>query len=261
VDLAKGIVVDEGVPASALTSSFGQLTVDLEGARWLVKQAFGAVADAGVERAFGGYLIGRISITASKTRLTRMLPKDVRALFPKIRTLKGAYTKQTVSSKFLRMSAREADDLRAAIDPLTFVKPGRGSSSRWAARVSRQMARLDVALTFVLAFGVEAGFSWYEDMQMRDIYGLTNQQMAYRAALQGAGGLVSAGIVMGLGYIAFGTVFPPIYFAVPVGLAGEFLWEVIVVPYVYETRGLYGAHEPRPWWLGGHCLVQGSPLL
>jgi hypothetical protein len=55
VDLARGTVVAaQGLPAAALTSSFGQLAVELEAARWFVKEAFGAVADAGVQQAFGG---------------------------------------------------------------------------------------------------------------------------------------------------------------------------------------------------------------
>jgi hypothetical protein len=254
-------VAAEGVPAAALTSSFGQLTADLEGARWLVKQAFGAVADAGVQQAFGGYVIGRISITASKTKLTRRLPRWAQEVFPDIRTLKGTYTMQTVWSTFAVRSASEVDELRVAIQPLTVAKPGSGISKKWAARVTRQMRRLDVIGSFVLAFGIEAGLSWYEDMQMRDIYGLTDQQIASRAALQGFGGLISAGMVAGLGYMAFGTVFPPVYVAVPVAMVGECLWEAIAVPYLYESTGLYGANEPRWRWWEGRPLIEGSPLL
>jgi hypothetical protein len=148
-------------------------------------------------------------------------------------------------SRFLFMSAREADDLRAAIDPLTLVKPGRGSSSRWAARVTQRMARLDVAASFVLAVGVDVCFSVYEDVQMRDIYGLTDQQIVYRAAVRGLGGGISAGIVMGLGWVVLGEVFPPLWFAIPVLLCAELFYEQLAVPTVYSRYGLYGSYEPR----------------
>jgi len=118
-----------------------------------------------------------------------------------------------------------------------------------------------VALTFVLAFGVEAGFSWYEDMQVRDIYGLTDEQIAYRAVVHGAGGLVSAVGVMALGYCALGTAFPPLYFAIPVGIVVNALWDAVAVPHLYESMGLYGLNEPQWRWWEGHPLIEGSPLL
>ena len=42
----------------------------------------------------------------------------------------------------------------------------------------------------------------YEDMQMRDIYGLTNEHIAKRALVRGAGAGLSVGIVMALGSYA-----------------------------------------------------------
>jgi len=245
VDLAKGIVVAEGVPASALTSSFGQLTVDLEGARWLVKETFGAVADAGVQQAFGGYVIGRISITASKTRLTRMLPKHVRALFPKIRTLKGTYTKQTVSTLLIR-SASEVDHLRVAAHPLTVAKPGSGISRKWAGRVTRQMARLDVIGSLVLAGVIEGGFSLYEDLQMRDIYGLTNAQIATRALVRIGGGVLAAYVGLTVAAMVGGPAVVVAAAGIMAAVAVQAAWDWWVAPLIFRWRDLYGPYEPRP---------------
>jgi hypothetical protein len=82
-------------------------------------------------------------------------------------------------------------------------------------------------------------------MQMRDIYGLTNEQIAYRAAVHGAGGALSALVVIGLGYAIAGTVCPPVWFALPIFIFSEMLYEQLAVPTVYSRYGLYGAYEPR----------------
>jgi len=246
VDLAKGIVVTEGVPAAALTGSFGQLTVDLEGARWLVKQAFGAVADAGVQRAFGGFVVGRITISASKTKLTRMLPRWAQEFFPDIPTLMGTYTKQTVRSRWLLRSASELEALKAAIHPLTVAKPGSGISRKWAATVTRPMARLDVIGSFVLAVGIEVGFSLYEDIQMRDIYGLTNEQIATRALVGIGGGVLAAGA----GLTVAAMVGAPAVVAAAAGImaavAVQAAWDWWVAPRLFRWGALYGPYEPRP---------------
>jgi hypothetical protein len=238
VDLAKGTLVAEGMPAAALTSSFGQLTVEVGAARWLLKEAFGAVADAGQQSVLGGFGIGRIAISASKTRLTTMLPRGVQNLFPDIGALKGTYTRETVWSRFMFMSASEADDLRAAIDPLTFVKPGRGSSSRWAARVTQRMARLDVMVSFALAVGVDVGFSLYEDIQMRDIYGLTKEQIFGRALVGGFGGAAAAGAAMAVGGLVTVAWLPPVAIPILVAVAVELAWEWWVAPAVFGGLNL-----------------------
>jgi hypothetical protein len=190
-------------------------------------------------------VIGRISITASMTRLTRRLPKDVRALFSDIRTLKGTYTMQTVWSRLRLWSASDLAEVKAAVDPLAVAKPGSGISKKWAARFSRPMARLDVIGSLVLAGAIEGGFSLYEDMQMRDIYGLTDQQMVGRTFVRGVGAGVSTGVVMGLGWLILGEVCPPLWFAVPVFLCAEALWERGIAPIWYQHMGLYGSYEPR----------------
>ena len=185
-DVAKGTLVDEGLPAAALTSSFGGLSVDLEGSRFLVQQAFGALAEVGQRRALGGYQIGRITISASRTRLTTMLPRGVQELFPAIATLRGTYTKQAVSSGIRAMRSGEIEAIRAAIEPLTVVKAGRGSSSRWAARTAEGFLSLELMGSFMAAGAVDVGFSLWHDIPMRDVYGLTNQQIAVRAVVRGS---------------------------------------------------------------------------
>jgi hypothetical protein len=174
-----------------------------------------------------------------------MLPKHVRALFPKIRTLKGTYTKQTVST-FLIRSASELDDLRVAADPLTLAKPGSGISRKWAGRVTRQMARLDVIGSFVVAAGVDVFFSLYHDMQMRDVYGLTDEQIVRRTVLAGAGGFLAATAVVAVGYLAFAGSLPPVGVGILVAVGVELAWEGWVEPFVFRKRNLYGPYEPRP---------------
>jgi RHS repeat-associated protein len=245
VDLAKGTLVSEGLPAAALTSNFGQLAVDAGAARWFVKEAFGALAEAGQQSVFGGLTVGRIAISASRNRLTTRLSSGVQDLFPDIGKLKGTYTKQTVWSRFLSLSAREADDLRAELGALEFVKPGRGSSSRWAARVTQRMARLDLMVSFVLAVGVDVGFSLYEDIQMRDIYGLTNDQIAYRAAVRGVGGLTAVFAATAVGGAVSVAWLPPVAIPILVALGVEVAWELWVEPFVFGEAGLYGPYEPR----------------
>jgi YD repeat-containing protein len=145
---------------------------------------------------------------------------------------------------------------------LYYTHDGRGSSSRWAARVSQRVLRLDVMVSFVLAVGEDVGFSLYEDIQMRDIYGLTNEQIAYRAVVRGTGGLVTVGVVMGLGYLVLGTAFPPLLFAVPVAIGVELLWEATAVPIIFEFGGLYGAYEPRrTLQFDTGRAIAGSPLM
>lgn len=246
VDLAKGTLVAGGMPAAGLTSSFGQLTVHLGAARWLMKEAFGAVADAGQQRVFGGLLMGRIAISASKTRLATMLPRDVQELFPAIATLKGTYTKQTVSSGILAMSEGEMAEIRAAIEPLTVVKAGRGSSSRWAASTAQRFTSLDVIVTFAVAGVVDFGFSLWHDIPMRDVYGLSGQQIAGRALVRGGGGVLSTLVVIGLWAGIAGTAAcPPLWFAIPVFIVAEMFYEQLAVPVAYSRLGLYGAYEPR----------------
>jgi RHS repeat-associated protein len=245
VDLAKGTLVAEGLPAAALTSSFGQVAVDVGAARRVVKEVLGAVADAGQQSVLGGFSIGRITISASKTRLTTMLPGRVQGLFRGIPGLKGTYTKQTVSSGILAMSEGEIAEIRAAIEPLTVVKAGRGTSSRWAARTAERFLPLEVVGSFVVAGAVDVGFSLWQDIPLRDVYGLTNQQIAVRALVRGFGGGISAGIVMGLGAGIFGTLFPPLWFAIPVFVCAELFYEQLAVPGLYSEFQLYGAYEPR----------------
>jgi hypothetical protein len=264
VDVAKGILVAEGLPAAALTSSFGQLTADLEGARWLVKQTFGAVADAGVQQAFGGYVIGRISITASKTKLTTKLPRSVQKLLPGISMLKGTGKPQTVWSKPL-LTGSEAAELEATTAGLKAFKPkpGSGISRIWAPRVGGRMIPLDLAVSFVLVVGIEVGFSWYEDIQMRDIYGLTDQQMAMRTLVRGAG----AGVALFAGTAVAGVLvvpcLPPVAVGILVGVAVQLTWEWLVAPAAFHMWNLYGPYEPRPALVGtgGTRLISGSPLL
>jgi RHS repeat-associated protein len=246
VDLARGTVVAaQGLPAAALTSSFGQLAVELEAARWFVKEAFGAAADAGVERVLGGYQVGHIAITASMTKLTRELPHSVQELLPDIPMLKGTGKPQTVRSELVLLRPSVADDLRR-FELEQVVKPGRGSSGRWRATVSRKMVPLDLAVSFLLAVGIEMGFSWYEDMQMRDIYGLTDQQMAYRARVRVIGGLLA----LGAGMLVAGVVSVPFMPAMAVGivvaLAVRAAWDWWAEPRIFNWRGLYGPYEPRP---------------
>jgi hypothetical protein len=197
VDLAKGTMVAEGLPAAALTSSFGRLSVDVEGSRFLVQHAFGALAEVGQRRALGGYLIGRITVSASETRLTTMLPRRVQDLFPAIATLRGTYTKQTVSSGLLAMRSGEIEAIRASIEPLTAVKAGRGSSSRWAARTAEGFLSLELMGSFVAAGAVDVGFSLWHDIPMRDVYGLSGQQIAVRALVRGGGGVLSTLVAIG----------------------------------------------------------------
>jgi hypothetical protein len=247
VDLAKGIVVAEGVPAAALTSSFGQLTLDLEGARWLVKETFGAVADAGVQQAFGGYVIGRISITASKTRLTssQWVPRSVQRLFRDIRTLKGTGEPQTVWSQFL-MTTSEADELTATIAGFKSGKPGPGSASKWWPRVRGRMVPLDLIVSFALAGVIEGGFSLYGDIQMRDIYGLTDQQIAQRALVRVGGGLLAVYVGMTVAGLVSVPFMPVMAVGIVVALAVQVAWDWGPVQVMFQAFDLYGPYEPRP---------------
>jgi hypothetical protein len=237
----------QGLPAAALTSSFGQLAVELEAARWFVKEAFGAVADAGVQQAFGGYVIGRISITASMTRLQdpKWVSRNVQKLFPPIRTLKGTGKPQTVGSNLV-MTASQADELTETIAGFKSGKPRPGSASTWWPGVGGRMIPLDLTVSFLLAVGIEVGFSWYEDSQVRDIYGLTDQQMAYRARVRVIGGLLA----LGAGMLVAGVVSVPFMPAMAVGivvaLAVRAAWDWWAEPRIFNWRGLYGPYEPRP---------------
>lgn len=246
VDLAKGAVVTEGLPAAALTSNFGQLSVDAGAARWFVKEVFGAVADAGQQSVFGGLLIGRITISASKARLTTMLPGRVQGLFAGIPGLKGTYTKQTVSSGIRVMSEAEAAETMAAVHALEFVKPERGSSSRWAARVTRQMARLDVIGSLALAAVIEGGFSLYEDVQMRDINGLTDEQIAQRGLVRVFGGLLAAGAGTLVAGLVGGPAIAVAAVGITVAVAVHVAWEWGPVQVAFQGLDLYGPYEPRP---------------
>jgi hypothetical protein len=267
VDLARGILVAaEGVPAATLTSSFGQLTADLEGARWLAKEALGVVADAGVEEALGGYLVGRISITASKTRLNNpeYVSRSARELFSGIRTLKGTGKPQTVWSELVltRSQAAELEKTTARLKAFK-PKPGSGISRIWAPRVGGRMIPLDLAVSFVLTVGIEVGFSWYEDSQVRDIYGLTDQQMVMRTLVRGFG----AAVAFFAGTAAAGVIvvpcLPPVVVGILVGLSVQVAWDWLAAPVAFQMFGLYGPYEPRPALLAtrGTRLILGSPLL
>jgi hypothetical protein len=207
-----------------------------------------------VERAFGGYLVGRIAISASKTRLTRMLPRWAQEVFPDIPTLKGTYTMQTVWSTFAVRSASKVDELRAAIQPLTVAKPGSGISRKWAARVTRQMTRLDVIGSLVLAGVIEGGFSLYEDMQMRDIYGLTNQQIATRAVVRIGGGVLAAYVGVTVAALVGGPAIAVAAVTIAVGVAVQAAWEWGPQQIIFQGLDLYGPYEPRPRTLDVHAL-------
>lgn len=144
------------------------------------------------------------------------------------------------------MSEAEIAEIRAAIEPLTVVKAGRGSSSRWAATMAQRFTSLDVIATFAVAGVVDFGFSLWQDIPMRDVYGLSGQQIVYRAAVRGVGGLASAGIVIGLWAGIAGTVVcPPLWFAIPVFLCAELFYEQLAVPALYSEFQWYGPYERR----------------
>jgi hypothetical protein len=248
VDLARGTVVAaQGLPAAALTSSFGQLAVELEAARWFVKEAFGAVADAGVERAFGGYQVGRISITASMTRLQdpKWVSRNVQELFGGIETLKGTGKPQTVWSQ-LWMTRSQADELTKTIARFKSGKPRPGSASEWWPGVGGRMIPLDLAVSFLLTVGIEVGFSWYEDMQVRDIYGLTDQQMVWRTAVRGVGvGLAFWAAVTVVGAVGLSAM-PALVIGAMVLAGVQLAWEWGPQQIIFQGYDLYGLYEPRP---------------
>jgi len=149
-------------------------------------------------------------------------------------------------STFLIRSASEVDDLRVAAHPLTLAKPGSGISRKWAGRVTRQMARLDVIGSLVLAGAIEGGFSLYEDIQMRDIYGLTNEQIVYRAGVRVAGGVLAAYVGVTVGLMVGGPAIAVAAVTLVVGVAVQAAFDWWVEPLVFSKWNLYGPYEPRP---------------
>ncbi len=248
VDLAKGTVVAaQGLPAAALTSSFGQLAVELEAARWFVKEAFGAVADAGVQQAFGGYVIGRISITASMTRLQdpKWVSRNVQELFGGIETLKGTGEPQTVWSQ-LWMTRSQADELAETIAGFKSGKPRPGSASKWWPGVRGRMIPLDLAVSFLLTVGIEVGFSWYEDSQVRDIYGLTDEQMVVRTLFRGFGAVLAFIAATTVVAVAGVTFVPALVIGAMVFAGVQLAWEWGPQQVIFQGYDLYGLYEPRP---------------
>jgi hypothetical protein len=108
---------------------------------------------------------------------------------------------------------------------------------------------------------MEMGFSWYEDSQVRDIYGLTDEQMVWRTAVRSVGTVLAffvAGTVVGL-------VSVPAIPALAIGamvLAGvQLAWEWGPVQVIFQARGLYGLYEPRPRTLDVDALQRRRFIL
>jgi YD repeat-containing protein len=129
---------------------------------------------------------------------------------------------------------------------LYYTHDGRGSSSRWTARVTRQLYRVDVIGSLALAGVIEGGFSLYEDVQMRDIYGLTDQQIAARTLVGIGGGVLAAYVGVTVAAMVGGPVIVASAVGIVAAVAVQAAWEWWVEARVFGWRHLYGPYEPRP---------------
>jgi RHS repeat-associated protein len=241
VDVAKGVIMSEGLPAATLTSNFGQVAVDQTFLRTALEGTVGGIVDSVEQRVFGGLLIGRFTITASRNKLTRTLPgavrSQIRELFPGVSDLKPTGQKQTVLSMQMIKRGAWFRRLKAQITS----HKDHPMSRKWAAEVVDDFVNLPIGA--VLAAGAtDAALQAMEDWPRMSLYGLSGSQMLWRATSAGVGATIGTLVIMAL----LCTPTPPAWAAVPFAIVFAAAWEKGVTPWVYTTWGLYGRYEFRP---------------